>query len=707
MDAKKLKKQGQIVDVNLLGRAGELQPCLDQFDALEEYLLAVAASYLREYAALWEPEEPYRLQWTNPALEDWFLEHSLPGKGTPFIDLFPEAKDSMPMLLDYAIESGEPIQSPGLLVSSSPRSILPDAQHEDLAYWDVLVVGVKGQDAPIGVLTLFRDVTEYKLQSGVLKSLERAFRSLPAPFRKQTSRSTLASALLKELMQSPLEALAIWEHEPPFRLVWENDLHRQAMGDPSAQRLGAPLQDVFPGADELGVLAIVSQVAATRKTYYNPGFAYAHPVLGARYGLPGNLTYWDWRLSFLEDENGHPVGLLSSARDITEKKAGQLQHKRLEAILNTVPAGVVVTEGEDARITLLNNAARELLGETLELGHTMQDILDSASFVSSDGQPLHIHDLPTYKALKRKQITRDFELISPGPDGVGQHLLTFSAPVDIAEPGITSAVTAFQDITRQKQIQAQLRQAYLHEHAVSEVLQRAVLSRSPERVDGYTIKTGYRPAFDQNLIGGDFFNAFQPDPEHLMLVIGDVAGKGIQAARRTAFVKYVLQGYTFEDSDPCNIAYRLNRCVCKVIDEDSFVTLFVGLLHLPTGKLRCACAGHTPPLLYRAASQSVSCRDLKTGLPMGVCPDIDFPINQLQMNPGDRLLLYTDGVTEARRKRQFYGTNRLSRVMKKFSLSSPGRAISEILISVREFAGGELKDDIALLLVSRDMSEQQ
>lgn len=702
MDTKITKKQGQIADITLLARAGEAEPSLDHFDALEGYLLAVAASYSREYAALWEPKEPYCLLWTNPALEDWFYEHSLPGRGTPFCELFPEAKDSMPMLLDYALESNEPVQSPGLLVSSCPRSILPSGQYEDLAYWDVLVVPVKGQDAPIGALTLFRDVTEYKLQSGVLKSLERAFRSLPAPFRKQTSRSTLASALLKELMHTPLQALAIWEHEPPYRLVWENELHRRAIGDPSAQRLGASWQEVFPGAEGLGVLEVVTQVATTRKTYYNPGFPYVHPILGARYGLPGNLTYWDWRLSFLEDENGHPVGLLSSARDITEEKASQLQKKRLEAVLNTVPAGVVVTEGEDARITLLNNAARELLGESLEAGKTLQDILDSAAFVSGEGQPLRLHELPAHKALKRKQITRDFELVSRGPDGTEQHLLSFSAPVDFEELGINSAVTAFQDITRQKQIQAQLRQAYLHEHAVSEVLQRAVLSRSPERVEGYSIKTGYRPAFDQNLIGGDFFNAFQPDSEHLMLVIGDVAGKGIQAARRTAFVKYVLQGYTFEDPDPCSIAFRLNRCVCRVIDEDSFVTLFVGLLHLPSGKLKCACAGHTHPLIYRQNSRKASAACLKSGLPMGVCTDIEFPANHLQLNPGDRLLLYTDGVTEARRKREFYGTNRLSRVMKKFSLSSPGRAISEILLSVREFSGGELKDDIALLLLARD-----
>lgn len=277
------------------------------------------------------------------------------------------------------------------------------------------------------------------------------------------------------------------------------------------------------------------------------------------------------------------------------------------------------------------------------------------------------------------------------------------------------------DLTEQKRIaeeRERLRELELVEVALSkeqhitEVLQRSLLLTPPEEVfPNLLVASRYQPALDEAHVGGDFLDAFAVEGGRVALVVGDAAGKGLEAAARTAEIKFALRAY-LRDDGPVALAQvmgRLNRFLCDFQRLDNrqggdFVVLALALVTPATGEVQVCLAGAEPPLIVRGGGEA---EELSPGgLPLGVMPDETYPVTALSLEHGDIVVMTTDGITEARapsatgsRFLGYDGFARLAREAKDApSLVEMGQAI---LDGANAFSSGSLRDDACLLLAKR------
>ena len=204
-------------------------------------------------------------------------------------------------------------------------------------------------------------------------------------------------------------------------------------------------------------------------------------------------------------------------------------------------------------------------------------------------------------------------------------------------------------------------------------------------------------------VGGDFYDFFMVDDDHLAIAIGDVSGKGVPAALFMAVTKYLIEGQTHPGRGPASVLASANISLCRNNEENMFVTVWLGMLELSTGRLTYCSAGHNPPVIARENSEPDLLRS-KTALVLGAREKAKYVPSEIVLSPGDRLLLYTDGITEANDCYEgFYGTDRLMAVVGRsgdLNLEDQIKAISD---DVSAFTNGaEQFDDMTMLLLRYD-----
>lgn len=152
-------------------------------------------------------------------------------------------------------------------------------------------------------------------------------------------------------------------------------------------------------------------------------------------------------------------------------------------------------------------------------------------------------------------------------------------------------------------------------------------------------------------VGGDFYDYFFVDEDHLFFSLGDVSGKGVPASLFMAVTKTLLRASVAKDMRPDKILARVNNMLCEGNDACMFVTVFCGILDVRTGVVLCANGGHNPSLEVRTG-RDVSFLKMPSGMAMGIMEDFRFETREIVLQPGDTLFMYTDGVTEAMNERQ-------------------------------------------------------
>lgn len=220
----------------------------------------------------------------------------------------------------------------------------------------------------------------------------------------------------------------------------------------------------------------------------------------------------------------------------------------------------------------------------------------------------------------------------------------------------------------------------------------------PEREE-FNIFADMHPA---KKVGGDFYDFFLTDPDHLWVVIADVSGKGVPAALFMVIAKTLTKNQAGFCGDPGEVLGVVNNQLCENNDAGMFVTCFVGVLDIPTGKFTFANAGHNAPLLYRAGG-NYEWLKVKPGFVLAGLDNMQFVSETLTMRRGDRLYLYTDGVTEALNPaEELYGDDRLLATMNREDVKN--QPIEQVVELVQEdihvYADGtEQADDITMLLL--------
>jgi sigma-B regulation protein RsbU (phosphoserine phosphatase) len=219
-------------------------------------------------------------------------------------------------------------------------------------------------------------------------------------------------------------------------------------------------------------------------------------------------------------------------------------------------------------------------------------------------------------------------------------------------------------------------------------------------VDGWEFSAFCRPA---STVGGDYYDLFMAAPEKIIFALGDVSGKGLGPALLMASVHSALRNRANDFlADPIGFIAGLNSYLVSSSSPETFLTLFSGYLDLKTGSMRYVNSGHLQPVMMREGKKHTRLSDMGSTV-LGIFEKLSIACHDLDIDKGDVLMLYSDGVTEARNKSgELFGESRLTELLSGASHRNASRVIDSIIKSVDEFAGHCVQaDDISLLVIRR------
>jgi len=252
-----------------------------------------------------------------------------------------------------------------------------------------------------------------------------------------------------------------------------------------------------------------------------------------------------------------------------------------------------------------------------------------------------------------------------------QLLEVLSKQITLGRERRESARLAVQETQAQKVIASQFHEQE-HEIAEARAIQEGFLPKEIPQLAGYEIAAAWQSA---RVVGGDYFDVLPFDGEMCGLCIADVAGKGLPAALLMSNLQAAVRGLASPSLAPEELCSRLNALLCRNIASDRFVTLFYAQLDGPSRQLRYVSAGHNPPFVVRRDGSHERLR--QGGIVLGVFANQTFKSDVTQLQSGDRLVLYTDGVTEAcNSDDEEFGEDRLLRVLQEYA-SSPAVEIQK------------------------------
>ncbi|HKN61437.1 MAG TPA: PP2C family protein-serine/threonine phosphatase [Candidatus Acidoferrales bacterium] len=227
-------------------------------------------------------------------------------------------------------------------------------------------------------------------------------------------------------------------------------------------------------------------------------------------------------------------------------------------------------------------------------------------------------------------------------------------------------------------------------------IQEGLLPKKIPQVRGLEVAGAWQPA---SVVGGDYFDVLKFSDTKIGICIGDVVGKGISAALLMANLQASFRAFASEDVSAGTLVGKLNDVVANNIAADKFVTFCYCTIDTTENRLTYASAGHWPPILFHKSGEGVSLRE--GGAPLGIFPNRNYEDTGLPLDSGDRLVLYTDGLTEAMDsdEREF-GERRLVELVSRNIALSAAELLAAIRKEVVGFCNGNFHDDFTLVVVA-------
>jgi serine phosphatase RsbU (regulator of sigma subunit) len=371
---------------------------------------------------------------------------------------------------------------------------------------------------------------------------------------------------------------------------------------------------------------------------------------------------------------------VDNARLYEEAQASALAEQRRAAQLDALAAASLAihrTRRVERRLQLIADRARELLG-TAEAVAIMRpgqaDQLTARSGAAEDGAsisaPLIARD---GIELGRIEVTGKLD----GEFGAGDELL-------------------LEDLARIASLAIENARLEQRERHIARTLQDSLLPRTLPEIPGLEVAARYLAGGEGTTVGGDLYDLF-PVEDEWALVVGDVCGKGAEAAALTSMVRYTLRAESVHHSSPCEVLRLLNDAIIRQVGDSRFCTLVHGRATVGEGAARLvlANAGHPPPLVLRAGGEVEAVRC--AGPLLGVVQAVMHPDVIVNLRPGDALVAFTDGVTEGRGAEGMFGDERLVQLLRASAGEAAAALVDRIVDAAVEFQGGRSQDDLAVL----------
>jgi serine phosphatase RsbU (regulator of sigma subunit)/anti-sigma regulatory factor (Ser/Thr protein kinase) len=237
---------------------------------------------------------------------------------------------------------------------------------------------------------------------------------------------------------------------------------------------------------------------------------------------------------------------------------------------------------------------------------------------------------------------------------------------------------------------------YEHEHEIAQTLQRSLLPPSLPEIAGVALAARFRPAGAGDEVGGDFYDIFEMGSDRWGIAVGDVCGKGAVAATVTALARYTLRATALHEREPSRILDVLNQALLRHAPEQRFCTLVYAAFEPARGRLEIASGGHPPPLLLRGGTVETLG---SSGTILGIMDDPPLTDRQVALEPGDTVVFYTDGVTDAHAPERMLSHEQLAAALEECSGKSPAEVANHIEALALGGIDGPPRDDIAIVVV--------
>jgi sigma-B regulation protein RsbU (phosphoserine phosphatase) len=236
------------------------------------------------------------------------------------------------------------------------------------------------------------------------------------------------------------------------------------------------------------------------------------------------------------------------------------------------------------------------------------------------------------------------------------------------------------------------------EHEEARLIQRGLLPADLPSLAGCDVAALWMPASD---VGGDCYDALRLSPARMGLSIADVIGKGLPAALLMSNLQAAVRAFATVDASPHSVCNSVNRLLCRNVAAGKFVTFCYAVVDTATRSVAYANAGHNPPILFHRDGRVD--RLAPTGAVLGVCADWSYVTGRLDTAPGDRLVCFTDGITEAASPDdEQFGDARLLATIARHPDAGAAELASRIAAAVRDWSGDALQDDATLVVVAFD-----
>ena len=235
------------------------------------------------------------------------------------------------------------------------------------------------------------------------------------------------------------------------------------------------------------------------------------------------------------------------------------------------------------------------------------------------------------------------------------------------------------------------------EYEEAREIQHGLLPKTVPQIPGHEIRGAWQPA---SMVGGDYYDALRFSESKVALCVADVVGKGMPAALLMSNLQAAVKAFASEFTTPRELCSKVNRVISSNIAANKFITFFYCVYDAAVGRLAFTNAGHNAPVLLRSDGSHI--RLLDGGSVLGVFRDWNYDQGEASLGPGDRIVLFTDGVTEvANSDGEEFGEERLIQLLRDNVELAAGELQRKVMEAIADYSGGEFQDDATLLVMSR------